>query len=470
MPVAVARLPKLSDRTSGVLLHPTSLPGGRRGRAAGRRGAGVRRLPGRRRPELVADAAGRPDRLRQLALQRAVGVRRQPGAGRRRPADRRRPARARPDRGKRHDESAARGVRGVPARRRRAIATSRRSRPRARAWLDDFALYRAIKRAHGETQWTLWPAPLRDRDPRALAGARNDARRTRSRSSASCSGVSRATGRRCATTRTRAASALIGDIPIFMAHDSADVWKKRDLYHLDRAGEAVADRRRAARLLQRDRPALGQPALPLGPHARGRDTLGGSRASAPPSQPSTPSAWITSSASPATGRSRGTSRPRSTARWRRGPGAHFFKAVRRALARISCRSSPRTSASSRPRSRRCATTSGCPASRSCSSRSAPIRTRPTSCPTTTRATPSSTPARTTTTRPRAGSTIRAAARAAPSRPRRNGGPRSRYLGHDPAPTAARHPLADDPDDPDVGRRTSRSSRRRTCWASDRSRA
>ena len=31
MPVAVARLPKLSDRTSGVLLHPTSLPGGPEG-------------------------------------------------------------------------------------------------------------------------------------------------------------------------------------------------------------------------------------------------------------------------------------------------------------------------------------------------------------------------------------------------------------------------------------------------------
>ena len=31
MPVAVARLPKLSDRTSGVLLHPTSLPGGPQG-------------------------------------------------------------------------------------------------------------------------------------------------------------------------------------------------------------------------------------------------------------------------------------------------------------------------------------------------------------------------------------------------------------------------------------------------------
>ena len=27
----VARLPKLSDRTSGVLLHPTSLPGGAEG-------------------------------------------------------------------------------------------------------------------------------------------------------------------------------------------------------------------------------------------------------------------------------------------------------------------------------------------------------------------------------------------------------------------------------------------------------
>ena len=36
------------------------------------------------------------------------------------------------------------------------------------AWLDDYALFRAIRHAQGETSWLEWPAPLRDRDTAAL--------------------------------------------------------------------------------------------------------------------------------------------------------------------------------------------------------------------------------------------------------------------------------------------------------------
>ncbi len=39
-------------------------------------------------------------------------------------------------------------------------------------WLDDFALYRALKREHGGVQWTRWPRGERDRDPEALESAR----------------------------------------------------------------------------------------------------------------------------------------------------------------------------------------------------------------------------------------------------------------------------------------------------------
>src|SRR4029079_16808961 len=89
--------------------------------------------------------------------------------------------------------------------------------------------------AHGETQWTLWPAPLRDRNARALAGARTAVAAEFS----SVVFVQWRSARDWEALRDYAHArgvGLIGDIPIFMAHDSADVWKTRNLYHLDRAG------------------------------------------------------------------------------------------------------------------------------------------------------------------------------------------------------------------------------------------
>ena len=277
----------------------------------------------------MADAPGRTDRLREFPLQRAVGVRRQPGAGRGRPADRRRPARGVRSR-QASRRSAARGVRGVPARRRRRAATSSRSRPRAppgsRTSRSTAPSSARTARRSGRCGRRRCAIATRARWP-----ARARRSRTRSRSSASCSGASRATGRRCATTRTRAASALIGDIPIFVAHDSADVWAAARALHLEPIGRG----RRwspACRPTTSARPAsAGATRSTAGIACGRRDTLGGSRASAPPSSASTPSASITSSASPATGRSPGTSRPRSTDAGGAGPGAHFFKAVRRAL-------------------------------------------------------------------------------------------------------------------------------------------
>ena len=88
---------------------------------------------------------------------------------------------------------------------------------------------------------------------------------------------------------------------------------------------------------------------------------GGSSASAPRSPPSTPSAWITSSASPATGRSRAASRRRSTGAGGAGPGARFFDGAAARAAAASCRSSPRTSGVVTPEVQaRCATSFGLP--------------------------------------------------------------------------------------------------------------
>ncbi len=104
------------------------------------------------------------------------------------------------------------------------------------AWLDDWALYAALKEAHDGRPWHAWPAPLARRDPAALAAAR----------AAHAALVARHRFRQWVFHRQWAALRayaqargvrLLGDVPIFVAHDSADVWAHRELFQLDAAGQ-----------------------------------------------------------------------------------------------------------------------------------------------------------------------------------------------------------------------------------------
>jgi 4-alpha-glucanotransferase len=104
-----------------------------------------------------------------------------------------------------------------------------------RAWLDDYALYAAIKGTQQGRSWTDWPKPLALREPDALSDwtAANqrviDLERFGQflffrqwqvlRTHANAKGVH-----------------LIGDIPIFVAHDSAEVWTHREWFQLDESG------------------------------------------------------------------------------------------------------------------------------------------------------------------------------------------------------------------------------------------
>jgi 4-alpha-glucanotransferase len=104
-----------------------------------------------------------------------------------------------------------------------------------REWLDDFALFMAIKDLYNLKPWTEWPAPLRDRDSLQMQKAR----------AAYAQEVTRHAFRQFLffrqwkTLRARAQEVgvtIIGDLPIFVAHDSADVWANRELFDLDEAG------------------------------------------------------------------------------------------------------------------------------------------------------------------------------------------------------------------------------------------
>jgi 4-alpha-glucanotransferase len=99
-------------------------------------------------------------------------------------------------------------------------------------WLNDFALFMALKDAHGGANWNDWPADIMRRQPAALKEIRRQ--------------LSRAVGlhqftqflffRQWKELKHYANSQgiyLIGDVPIFVASDSADVWANPELFLLD---------------------------------------------------------------------------------------------------------------------------------------------------------------------------------------------------------------------------------------------
>lgn len=103
-------------------------------------------------------------------------------------------------------------------------------------WLADFALFSALKAAHGARAWTAWPAGERHRDRRALATAR----RRHAAAVAQVCFEQYAFATQWQELRAyahRHGVQLFGDLPLFVAHDSADVWAAPQAFLLDEAGQ-----------------------------------------------------------------------------------------------------------------------------------------------------------------------------------------------------------------------------------------
>jgi 4-alpha-glucanotransferase len=99
-------------------------------------------------------------------------------------------------------------------------------------WLDDFALFLSLKETQGGRAWTDWPAELVHRQPTALAEARQRLRPAiglHQFSQFLFFGQWQALKRFANEHGIR----LIGDIPIFVSPDSADVWANPQLFQLD---------------------------------------------------------------------------------------------------------------------------------------------------------------------------------------------------------------------------------------------
>jgi len=105
-------------------------------------------------------------------------------------------------------------------------------------WLEDFALYTALQQEQG-TDWPAWEQPLRRREPAALAAARERlapqvekaiflqyfffTQWQQIKEYAKDSGIE-----------------IIGDMPIYVSYESADVWANQELFDLDEQGHPAA--------------------------------------------------------------------------------------------------------------------------------------------------------------------------------------------------------------------------------------
>lgn len=108
-------------------------------------------------------------------------------------------------------------------------------REESSAWLEDYALFTALKRAHDLSPWTDWPPDLARRKPAALRRARRDLAEEILRVAIEQFLFARQWEQLRAVCR-RVGVGLLGDLPIFVAHDSADVWANPELFHLDEGG------------------------------------------------------------------------------------------------------------------------------------------------------------------------------------------------------------------------------------------
>ncbi len=102
-------------------------------------------------------------------------------------------------------------------------------------WLDDYALYAALKEAHGGRAWTEWPDPLTLRASDALAEARDEHARAMRQHKLWQHWFDQQWTALCDYCYDRDIR-LFGDLPIYVAEDSADVWANQSLFHLDESG------------------------------------------------------------------------------------------------------------------------------------------------------------------------------------------------------------------------------------------
>ncbi|MHA1450273.1 MAG: 4-alpha-glucanotransferase, partial [Candidatus Hodarchaeales archaeon] len=105
-------------------------------------------------------------------------------------------------------------------------------------WLEDFAVFMSLKERHDQKAWIDWEEPYRNRDPEVLQSWKKNHEKevdfhefTQFLFFSQWNDVMKY----CSQKNI----AIINDIPLFVAHDSADVWANLELFHTDKNGDLL---------------------------------------------------------------------------------------------------------------------------------------------------------------------------------------------------------------------------------------
>jgi 4-alpha-glucanotransferase len=107
--------------------------------------------------------------------------------------------------------------------------------PLQEEWLDDWALFSALKKEFGGAAWTDWDRSISGRAPEALTSARA-ALSEEIAFHRYAQFLFFTQWEELKTEANARGIRILGDVPIYVAHDSADVWARPDLFDLDEAG------------------------------------------------------------------------------------------------------------------------------------------------------------------------------------------------------------------------------------------
>ena len=196
-------------------------------------------------------------------------------------------------------------------------------------WLDDFALFMALRRLRPGVDWTQWPRELLVRKADALRSARESLREQIERIRFEQFLFFRQLGQLRSHAAKRGVK-LIGDLPMFVSPESSDVWANRHLFKLDLRGRPKVVAGVPPDYFSKDGQRWGNPLYNWPAHERERFDWWTRRIEAALRQADLlrldhfrglQACWEVPASSPTARRGR----------WVRSPGAKLLKAVRRKL-------------------------------------------------------------------------------------------------------------------------------------------
>ncbi len=109
---------------------------------------------------------------------------------------------------------------------------------RQRSWLPDHCLFMTLRQQHQLRPWWEWPSPLVQRSWQALRAVARQERQGLLEEALLQWHLQRQWGR-LQDQAHRLGVTLFGDLPFYVAHDSAEAWSRRGLFSLDRQGRLM---------------------------------------------------------------------------------------------------------------------------------------------------------------------------------------------------------------------------------------